>query len=128
MLYSRSHCTLIVMWVHRNQNKLGTLIQDRATHIYQIVLKHILYIGMSSVMCRNLCHECKGILSINSVQEVATSGCGKREAHILIDWSIVTCKCSTRYWNYLEVLWPCAGGLSAVNAIGAQLRDDPINS
>ena len=28
--------------------------------------------------------------------------------------------------NYLEVYWPCAGGLSAVNAIGTQLRD-PIN-
>ena len=27
----------------------------------------------------------------------------------------------------LEVYWPCAGGLSAVNAIGTQLRD-PINS
>ena len=25
--------------------------------------------------------------------------------------------------NYLEVYWPCAGGLWAVNAIGAQLRD-----
>ena len=33
---------------------------------------------------------------------------------------------STRYWNYLGY-WPCAGGLSAVNAIGTQLRD-PINS
>ena len=29
--------------------------------------------------------------------------------------------------NYLEVYWPCAGGLSAVNAIGTQLRD-PMNS
>ena len=29
--------------------------------------------------------------------------------------------------NYLEVYWPCAGELSAVNAIGTQLRD-PINS
>ena len=34
---------------------------------------------------------------------------------------------STRYWNYLEDYWPCAGGLSAVNVIGTQLRD-PINS
>ena len=24
---------------------------------------------------------------------------------------------STRYWNYLEDYWACAGGLSAVNAI-----------
>ena len=29
--------------------------------------------------------------------------------------------------NYLKVYWPRAGGLSAVNAIGTQLRD-PINS
>ena len=30
-------------------------------------------------------------------------------------------------WNYLEVHWPCAGGLSEVNAIGTHLRDT-INS
>ena len=48
----------------------------------------------------------------------------EREAHF--NWSMVTCQSSTRYWNYLEVYWPCAGGLSAVNAIGTQLRD-PIN-
>ena len=53
------------------------------------------------------------------------SGCGKREAHI--NWSMVTCQGSTRYWNCLEVHWPCAGGLSAVNGIGTQLRD-PITS
>ena len=29
--------------------------------------------------------------------------------------------------NYLEAYWPCVGGLSAVNAIGTQLRD-PMNS
>ena len=29
--------------------------------------------------------------------------------------------------NYLEVYWPCVGGLSAVNAIDTQLRG-PINS
>ena len=28
---------------------------------------------------------------------------------------------STRCWNYLEAYWPCAGGLSAVNAIDTQL-------
>ena len=33
----------------------------------------------------------------------------------------------TRSSNYLEDYWPCANGLSAVNAIGTQLRD-PINS
>ena len=35
---------------------------------------------------------------------------------------------TTRYWNYPEVHWRCASGLSAVNAIVMQLRDDPINS
>ena len=35
----------------------------------------------------------------------------------------VTKKGSTRYWKYLEDYWPCAGGLSAVNTIGMQLRD-----
>ena len=30
---------------------------------------------------------------------------------------------STRYWNDLEDYWPHAGGRSAVNAIGTQLRD-----
>ena len=49
----------------------------------------------------------------------------EREAHI--DWSMVTCQGSTRFLNYREVYWPCAGGLSAVNAMGTQLRD-PINS
>ena len=44
-----------------------------------------------------------------------------------MNWSMVTCQGSTRYCNYLEDYWPCAGGLSAVNAIGTQLRD-PINS
>ena len=40
---------------------------------------------------------------------------------------MVTCKKATLVRNYLEVYLPCAGGLSAVNAIGTQLRD-PINS
>ena len=44
-----------------------------------------------------------------------------------MNWFMVTCQGSTRYWNYLEDYWPCAGGLSAVNAIGTQLRD-PLNS
>ena len=38
-----------------------------------------------------------------------------------------TVKGSTRYSDYLEGYWPCASGLSTVNAIGTQLRD-PINS
>ena len=54
------------------------------------------------------------------------SGCGeKRGAHQLVHGD--TCKGSTLYWNCLEDYWPFAGGLSAVNAIGTQLRD-PINS
>ena len=40
---------------------------------------------------------------------------------------MVTCQGSTPVRNYLEVYWPCVGGLSAVKAIGTQLRD-PINS
>ena len=39
---------------------------------------------------------------------------------------MVTCQGSTRS-ELLEVYWPYAGGLSAVNAIGTELRD-PINS
>ena len=34
-----------------------------------------------------------------------------------------TSKGSIYYWNYLEDHWPCADGLSAVNAIVTQLRD-----
>ena len=44
-----------------------------------------------------------------------------------MNWYMVTCKKATLVRNYLEVYWPCADGLSAVNAIGTQLRD-PINS
>ena len=48
----------------------------------------------------------------------------ERDANI--NWSMVTCQAAL-VRNYLEVYWPHAGGLSAVNAIGTQLRD-PINS
>ena len=51
----------------------------------------------------------------------------EREAHI--NWSMVTCQGIAKaapVWNDLEICWPCADGLSAVNAIGTQLRD-PIN-
>ena len=40
---------------------------------------------------------------------------------------MVTCQSSTGYWKYFEDYWPCAGGISAVNAIGTKLRDT-INS
>ena len=52
-----------------------------------------------------------------------SGGCGKKTTSAYGD----TRKGSTRCWNYLEVYWPYAGGLSAVNAIGTQLRDS-INS
>ena len=45
----------------------------------------------------------------------------KRGAHKLVHDD--TWEGSTRYSNYLEDYWLCAGGLSAVNAIGAQRRD-----
>ena len=52
------------------------------------------------------------------------SGYGK-ERRILIDpWCPAKAALGR---NYLEVYWPRAGGLSAVNAIGTQLRD-PTNS
>jgi hypothetical protein len=48
-----------------------------------------------------------------------------KERYILFDpWRPVT---AAPVWNYLEICWPCAGGLSAVNDIGTQLRDS-INS
>ena len=53
------------------------------------------------------------------------SGCGKERRALIVRGD--NCKGSTRSSNYLEDYWPCAGGLSAVNAIGTQLRD-PINS
>ena len=54
----------------------------------------------------------------------ANSGCGEERRIIIGSWS---CKDSTRYRNYLDDYWLCAGGLSAVNAIGTRWRD-PINS
>ena len=51
-----------------------------------------------------------------------TSGCGKRKAHI--NWSMVKPeKAAPITRSTLEDYWPCAGGLSAVNTIGTQLRD-----
>ena len=65
------------------------------------------------------------ILSTSPLHTI--SRCGEIEAHI--NWSMHgdAKGSSTRYWNYLEVYWSCAGGLSAVNAMGMQLHD-PINS
>ena len=54
----------------------------------------------------------------------ANSGCGKEWRILIGPWLPVK---AALIRNYLEVYWPCASGLSAVNAIGTQLRD-PINS
>ena len=52
------------------------------------------------------------------------SGCGKRRRILVGPWRPAK---ATFVQNYLEVYWACAGKLSAVNAIGMQLRN-PINS
>ena len=52
------------------------------------------------------------------------SGYGKERRILIGPWRPAT---AALVRNYLEVYWPCVSGLSAVNAIGTQLRD-PINS
>ena len=52
------------------------------------------------------------------------SGCGKERRILIGPWWPAK---AALVRNYLEVYWPCVGGLSVVNAIGTQLRD-PINS
>ena len=52
------------------------------------------------------------------------SGCGKGRRILNGAWWPAK---AALVRNYLEVYWPCAGGLSVVNAIGTQMRD-PINS
>ena len=54
----------------------------------------------------------------------ANSGCGKERRILIGPWLPAK---AALVRNRLKVYWPCAGGLSAVNAIGTQLRD-PINS
>ena len=54
----------------------------------------------------------------------SSSGCGKERRTLFGPWWPAK---AALVRNYLEVYWPCAGGLSAVNAIGTHLRD-PINS
>ena len=50
--------------------------------------------------------------------------CGKERRTLIGPWRSAK---AAFVRNYLEVYWPCAGGLSAINAIGKKLRD-PINS
>ena len=52
------------------------------------------------------------------------SGCGKKRRILTGPWWPAK---AARVRNYLEIYRPSVGGLSAVNAIGMQLRD-PINS
>ena len=52
------------------------------------------------------------------------SGCGKERRILIGPWCPAK---AALVRNYLEVYWPCASGLSVVDAIGTQLRD-PINS
>ena len=64
---------------------------------------------------------CLFVLSIQHANFIPIVRVGKRGAYYLVHDDL------PRLHNYLEVYWPCAGGLSAVNAIGTHLRD-PINS
>ena len=48
------------------------------------------------------------------------SGCGKERRILIGPWWPAK---AALVRNYLEVYWPCAGGLLVVNAIGKQLRD-----
>ena len=66
-----------------------------------------------------------GLHSVLSTCPLHTnSGWGKERRILIGPWRPAK---AALIRNYLEVYWPSAGGLSAVNAIGTQLRD-PINS
>ena len=71
--------------------------------------------------------ECYPILSVSRISTVVVPivGVGKERRTKIVhgDTYSTTQKYSTRYWNYLEDYWHCAGGLSVVNASGSQLRD-----
>ena len=54
----------------------------------------------------------------------ANNGCGNEGRILFGPWRPAKVALVRKY---LEVYWPCAGGLSAVNAIGTQLCD-PINT
>ena len=56
---------------------------------------------------------------------VSKVGVGNEMRTKIAPWRYL--KNSTRYSNDVEDYWPCTSGLSAVNAIGTQLRD-PTNS
>ena len=59
------------------------------------------------------------IYQVDTVVPIVVGVGEKRGAQKLIHGDIPQ-KGSTRYWSYLEDLWLCAGGLSAVNAIGTK--------
>ena len=54
------------------------------------------------------------------------SGCGERKAHI--NWFMVILEKAAPVTGTSEDCWLYAGRFSAANAIGTQLRGDPINS
>ena len=76
------------------------------------------------------CYMCDHTIALHTYPVISTcprhtnSGCEKERRIFIGPWGPAK---AAPVWNYLEVYWPCAGGLSAVNAIGTQLRD-PINS
>ena len=61
---------------------------------------------------------CKSVLSTCPLHN--NTGCGKKRRILLGLWWPAK---AALLRNYLEIYWPCAGGLLAVNAIGTQLRD-----
>ena len=82
--------------------------------------------GIKSLLCENSIDQ--SILKLHYVDtfNMPTSsivGVGKRRI-LTGPWGPAK---AALVRNYLEIYWPRAGGLSAVNAIGTQLRD-PINS
>ena len=82
---------------------------------------------MSTVHCIPIVGVGKRDARITDTFDMPTfsnSGCEKRGVHM--NWSMVMQR-QHPLLNYVHDHWPCASGLSAVNAIGAQLRD-AINS
>ena len=85
-----------------------------------------LYLNTRTISVEDRTHDSArlGVCNIITTTLLHTnSGCGKERRILFGPW------CSAKaapVRNYLEVYSPCAGGLSAVNAIGTHLRD-PIN-
>ena len=82
--------------------------------------------SVGEACCRNRKHRREIIDRVDIPPVLSTcplhtiSGCGKERRILIGPWWPAN---AALVRNYLEVYWPCAGGLSAVNAIGTQLRD-----